>query len=175
MALIHVTPSIQMGKFRALSFGERWRVTRLVAKGEAPRDPRMAAAAVLRSTRLPEVSRLVLVVGLILLLPIIGCSAASGTGSTMQPQAANGGVQISTCGARGGFEFKLYKVDCEIANTLIVMLDGRALHQSVIFTAEGKRRGAWVCTSPTPSLVDRLHCKQGARFFTVSRSRPGEH
>ena len=128
----------------------------------------------LRSTRLPGVSRLVPVVGLLLLLPIVGCGAASGSGSTMQPQATKGRVRISTCGARGGFEFKLHKVDCEIANTLIVMLDGRALRQSVIFTAEGKRRGAWVCTSPTPSLVDRLHCQQGARFFTFSRSRPRE-
>ena len=32
--------------FRALSYGDKWRVTRLVAKGEAPQDPRMAAAAV---------------------------------------------------------------------------------------------------------------------------------
>jgi hypothetical protein len=29
--------------------------------------------------------------------------------------------------------------------------------------AEGKRRATWVCTSPTRSLVDRLHCHQGAR------------
>jgi len=43
VALIQVT---QMRKFRALSFGERWRVARLVATGEAPRDPRMAAAAI---------------------------------------------------------------------------------------------------------------------------------
>lgn len=35
-----------MRTFQALSYGEKWRVTRLVAKGEAPRDPRMAAAAV---------------------------------------------------------------------------------------------------------------------------------
>lgn len=35
-----------MQKFQALSYGERWRVTRLIAKGEAPHDPRMAAAAV---------------------------------------------------------------------------------------------------------------------------------
>lgn len=32
--------------FRALSYGDKWRVTRLVAKGEAPQDLRMAAAAV---------------------------------------------------------------------------------------------------------------------------------
>lgn len=32
--------------FRALSYGDRWRVTRLVAKGEAPQEPQMAAAAV---------------------------------------------------------------------------------------------------------------------------------
>lgn len=35
-----------MRTFQALSYGEKWRVTRLVAKGEAPNDPRMAAAAV---------------------------------------------------------------------------------------------------------------------------------
>ncbi len=32
--------------FRALSYREKWRVNRLVVRGEAPQDPRMAAAAV---------------------------------------------------------------------------------------------------------------------------------
>lgn len=32
--------------FRALPYRDKWRVTRLVAKGEAPQDARMAAAAV---------------------------------------------------------------------------------------------------------------------------------
>jgi hypothetical protein len=41
-----VAASGDIRKFQALSYGERWRVTRLVAKGEAPQDPRMAAAAV---------------------------------------------------------------------------------------------------------------------------------
>jgi hypothetical protein len=120
-------------------------------------------------------SRLLPSFGLILLLSIAGCAVARGTESTTQPQTSKGDVQISTCGARGGFEFELHKVDCEIANTLIVMLDGRALRQSVILMAEGKRRGAWVCTSPTHSLLDRLHCRQGARFFTVARGRGREH
>jgi hypothetical protein len=106
---------------------------------------------------------------LIVLLSIAGCGETSGADSTKQPPASTGKVQISTCGAHAGFEFKLHKVDCEIANALIVMLDGRALHQFVTLTAEGRRRGAWVCTSPTHSLVDRLHCQQGARFFTVER------
>jgi hypothetical protein len=35
-----------MPTFRALSYGEKWRVTRLVTKGEAPHDRRLAAAAV---------------------------------------------------------------------------------------------------------------------------------
>jgi predicted nucleic acid-binding Zn ribbon protein len=35
-----------MRTYQALSYSEKWRVTRLVAKGEAPDDPRMAAAAV---------------------------------------------------------------------------------------------------------------------------------
>lgn len=118
-------------------------------------------------------SKLVSVFGLILLLQLVGCGAES----TTQPYTSTGQVQISTCGSRGGFEFRLHNIDCEIANTLIVMLDGRALHQSVIFTADGKRRGVWVCTSPTHSLVDRMHCRQGQghRFFTVTRMRPGEH
>jgi hypothetical protein len=106
---------------------------------------------------------------LIALLSMAGCGGTSGTDSTTQPPASTGKVQISTCGAHAGFEFKLHKVDCEIANTLIVMLDGRALHQSVTLTAEGRRRGTWVCASPTHSLIDRLHCRQGARFFTVER------
>lgn len=32
--------------FQALPYGDRWRITRFLAKGEAPHDPRMAAAAV---------------------------------------------------------------------------------------------------------------------------------
>jgi predicted nucleic acid-binding Zn ribbon protein len=35
-----------MRMYQALSYGDKWRVTRQVAKGEAPHDPRMAAAAV---------------------------------------------------------------------------------------------------------------------------------
>lgn len=44
-----VPPLTEPGEMRALqelSFGERLRVARLVAKGEAPREPRMAAAAI---------------------------------------------------------------------------------------------------------------------------------
>lgn len=35
-----------MQTFKALSFRDKWRVRRLVYRGEAPDDPRMAAAAV---------------------------------------------------------------------------------------------------------------------------------
>lgn len=41
-----VAASDDMRTYQALSYGEKWRVTRLVAKGEAPRNQRMAAAAV---------------------------------------------------------------------------------------------------------------------------------
>lgn len=103
------------------------------------------------------------------LLSIGGCGGSS-SDSTTQSAVSPGAMQVSTCGTKAGFEFKLHRVDCEIANTLIVMLDGRALHQSVTLRAEGKRRATWVCTSPTHSLVDRLHCQQGARFFAVERA-----
>ena len=35
-----------MPTFKALSYSEKWRVNRLVTKGEAPHDPRMVAAAI---------------------------------------------------------------------------------------------------------------------------------
>jgi hypothetical protein len=35
-----------MQAFKALSFGDKWRVRRFVYRGEAPEDPRMATAAV---------------------------------------------------------------------------------------------------------------------------------
>lgn len=41
-----VAASDDMRTFQALSYGEKWRVTRLVARGKAPHDPRMATAAV---------------------------------------------------------------------------------------------------------------------------------
>jgi hypothetical protein len=41
-----MSSSDEMQMFRALSYREKWRVTRLVAKGKAPQDPEMAAAAV---------------------------------------------------------------------------------------------------------------------------------
>jgi hypothetical protein len=119
--------------------------------------------------KLPLVRRLLPLFAVAVLLSTGGCGGSSISDSTTQSTASSGAVEVSTCGAKAGFEFKLHKVDCEIANTLIVTLDGRALHQSVTLRAEGKRRATWVCTSPTHSLVDRLHCQQGARFFTVER------
>ncbi len=116
------------------------------------------------------------VIAFIVAVAVLAVSGCGGGGNevTVARQAVapvpRGQVRVLTCGARGGFKFKLHKVDCEIANALIVMLDGRALHQSMLLTAEGKRRGAWVCTSPAHSLVDRLHCQQGDRFFTVERA-----
>ena len=115
-------------------------------------------------------TRLLPLLAVAVLLSMGGCGDGSRSDPTTRNTASSGTMQVSTCGAKAGFEFNLHRVDCEVANTLIVMLDGRALHQSVTLTAEGKPRATWVCTSPTHSLVDRLHCKQGARFFTVERA-----
>jgi hypothetical protein len=41
-----VAASDDMRTYQALSYDEKWCVTGLVAKGEAPHDPRMASAAV---------------------------------------------------------------------------------------------------------------------------------
>jgi len=40
-----------MEAFKALSFGDRWRARRHVYRGEAPADPRMAAAAIALAER----------------------------------------------------------------------------------------------------------------------------
>ena len=68
------------------------------------------------------------ILGLLILLSIVGCGVANGAESPSEPRALKGGARTSTCGVREGFEFTLHKVDCEIADALIVMLDGRALH-----------------------------------------------
>lgn len=39
-------PAEETPAFQALPYSDRWRITRFLAKGEAPHDPRMAAAAV---------------------------------------------------------------------------------------------------------------------------------
>jgi hypothetical protein len=77
--------------------------------------------------------------------------------------------ETSDCGA-AGFVFTLHGVTCENALTLLSILDGRALHQTVVFSAEGKRRGAWVCTSPTHSLVDPMRCQGGREYFVVAKA-----
>lgn len=114
-------------------------------------------------------ARLIPFFALIAALAVAGCGGSSGTDSATQPSPSTGTAQVSTCGAKADIEFTLHKVDCDIAKTLSLMLDGRALHQSVTLTAEGKRRATWICTSPTHSLVDRMHCQQGARYFTIER------
>lgn len=62
-----------MRMFRALSYGEKWRVNRLVTKGESPQDPRMAAAAVELAERCQRRKREVpLHRGLAILLTLVG-------------------------------------------------------------------------------------------------------
>ena len=65
-------------------------------------------------------SKHVPILGLLVLLSIVGCGVANGAESPSDPGPSKGDAQTSTCGAREGFEFKLHKVDCEIANALIV-------------------------------------------------------
>jgi hypothetical protein len=71
----------------------------------------------------------------------------------------------STCGSKG-YVVRLHGVDCEVVNAMIVMLDGHARHQTLTLSDE-RRKVSWVCTSP--SIVGPLHCRDGARFFTMER------
>jgi L-lactate permease len=67
-----------MQAFRALSYGDRWRVTRLVAKGEAPHDPRMAVAAVELAESYQRKGRVTpaLVRGLAIAVVLVGVAVA---------------------------------------------------------------------------------------------------
>jgi len=72
-----------MPTFKALSYGAKWRVTRLVARGEAPDDPRMAAAAVelaehcQRSQRAPQGLLPGLLIGLVIVSDVLAIFAAA--------------------------------------------------------------------------------------------------
>lgn len=67
-----------MPAFRALSFGDKWRVGQSLRRGEAPKDPEMAAAAVewAESYRLQSRSRTALLRWLPLAV-VIACGAAA--------------------------------------------------------------------------------------------------
>jgi hypothetical protein len=107
---------------------------------------------------------------LVVTLAVAGLLFGSGTSrAEAGGHPATGRDQTSDCGA-AGFVFTLHEVNCENALTLLSILDGRALHQTVVFSAEGKRRGAWVCTSPTHSLVDPMRCQGGGEYFVVEKA-----
>jgi hypothetical protein len=84
--------SDDMPTFQALSYGEKWRVNRLVAKGEAPDDLRMAAAAVELAERYQRRARVdaTLYRGLVIALVFAGVALAilaAAEGDTLQVSA----------------------------------------------------------------------------------------
>jgi hypothetical protein len=63
--------SEEMPEFRALPYRDKWRVNRSLARGEAPEDPRLVAAAVeLAERHLQSPGRATLMRGLTLLLAV---------------------------------------------------------------------------------------------------------
>jgi hypothetical protein len=85
-----------------------------------------------------------------------------------------GGDQESTPKAAAGSscESSLYKVkthgiDCESANAVIVLLDGRSRHQTLTLAGERGVRVTWTCDSR--SITGPLTCHDGTRTFTMSR------
>jgi hypothetical protein len=62
--------------FRALSYRERWRVSRQVAKGGSPQDPRMAAAAVELAESCQDSGEMPLYRGVAILLILVSLALA---------------------------------------------------------------------------------------------------
>jgi hypothetical protein len=103
------------------------------------------------------------------LLAITGLIAAAGCGGA-EDSAPSAGSQThgaSSCGSLG-YVFELDDVDCEIANAMIVMLDGRSRHQTITVSTE-HGRATWVCDSEKP-IVGPIECRDGSRSFRVGES-----
>jgi hypothetical protein len=109
-----------------------------------------------------SVARVFTILALAVLLAGCGSSGSDSTGSAGTAE----GHPPSTCRGKG-FRVELHKVNCEVVNAMIVMLNGRALHQTLTVAWEHGQRARWICRSATHSLVDRLHCQQGAHSFTI--------
>lgn len=103
---------------------------------------------------------------------IIAVAVLAGCGGgvrTARQEAAEQNQGASTCGAKAGYVFILHRVDCEVANTLIVMLNDRARRSTITVADSLGDRGTWVCTF-SPPVVGPLHCHDGDRFFTVEHA-----
>lgn len=102
---------------------------------------------------------------IVVLVALLAGCGGNGTNST----GTTGNAEVhpaSTCGVKG-FRVEQHGLDCEVVNAMIVMLNGRALHQTLSLEWEHGHRATWTCNSPTRSLVDRLHCQHGSRWFTI--------
>jgi hypothetical protein len=78
------------------------------------------------------------------------------------------------CGS-AGFVVTLHKVNCEVAEAMLVLLDGRARHQTLNLTIGAPGRptteASWVCRG-SGSVMGPIHCSQGVRFFTFESKSP---
>jgi hypothetical protein len=99
-------------------------------------------------------------------LALAGCGGGGSEG-TASGQAA---TSPTHCAPGHGFRVKLHGIDCEGVQSMVTLLDGRALRQTISVTAEGKRLVTWTCTKPTHSLTARIHCQDGPGYFTIERS-----
>jgi hypothetical protein len=97
------------------------------------------------------------------------------TGSLVATGCGGGGEQPSTAAHAIGatpcrsnrFEVKLHGIDCESADAMIVMLDGRVRHQSLTLAGDHGLHVVWKCRSK--SLAGPLSCHDGKRYFIFRR------
>jgi hypothetical protein len=90
-----------------------------------------------------------------------GCGSGDGTPASSADQEQG----TSTCGSRG-YVFKLQRVDCELVNAMIVLLNGRSRHQTLTLSSDHGKT-TWTCRSA--SIVGPLECRDGARSFRMEK------
>lgn len=62
--------------------------------------------------------------------------------------------------------FVLHGVECEMANSMIVTLNGRARRSTITMADDLGHRTTWVCTAARP-IVGPVHFSDGKRSFTI--------
>lgn len=115
--------------------------------------------------KLPSVIR-VLAIPAVLLLITCGCGRNSGDSTSKSAARTGNRTTISSCGSKG-FEFGLHRVDCEVANAIVLMLNGRARHSTLTLTDDKGTHASWACVSQ--SIMGPLRCQMRSRFFVMKR------
>jgi hypothetical protein len=94
----------------------------------------------------------------------VGCGGGTGGGES----SSSDRTTASSACESSGFVIEAHGIDCESARAMIVLLNGRARHQSLTFSDDRGHHAVWTCTSQ--SIVGPLSCRDGKQNFTLMRA-----